>query len=330
MSSITTLPYDSPDAAITEAFNRDGVLIISGFLSSSAISTVLQELKLEGDVESQTPVTALASKSPTTVEQVILSPQINRFLTESMSKTTRIWHGEERLSNTSRPYLSATVVFESPAGKRSEPLHRHDDIYFVDHPMERPVEVWALVALDNGSDGIMGSCVDAILGSHTWGEEWRVTWPSCSSSILLVGLVNILKRQQPTNRCSMKFRVPNGHVLTPSVLKKGDCLLLHGSTVHRGGKNSSLTLRRSLGISWTQGHMRQEENQFLNISKEVAMKLDEKTQRTIGYKMNAPFGGWYELRDPLTYLQPEDKVDKTMKEFLDRNDEDKSVFQAEV
>ena len=74
------------------------------------------------------------------------------------------------------------------------------------------------------------------------------------------------------------------------MMKPGDCLLLHGSTIHRGGENSSTKLRRTLGASWTQGHMRQEENQFLNIPKEVAEKLDEKTQRLIGYKMNPPFG----------------------------------------
>ena len=73
-------------------------------------------------------------------------------------------------------------------------------------------------------------------------------------------------------------------------MQPGDCLLLHGSTIHRGCENKSTKLRRTLGASWTQGHMRQEENQFLSIPKEVAAKLDEKTQRLIGYKINAPFG----------------------------------------
>jgi hypothetical protein len=36
--------------------------------------------------------------------------------------------------------------------------------------------------------------------------------------------------------------------------------------------------------------MRQEENQYLATSKEEAMKLDEQTQRLIGYKINAPMG----------------------------------------
>lgn len=86
------------------------------------------------------------------------------------------------------------------------------------------------------------------------------------------------------------YRDPKGHPLAASTMAPGSCLLLHGSLIHRGGANTSSHLRRTIGASWTQGHMRQEENQYLNISKEQAMNLDEKTQRLIGYKINAPMG----------------------------------------
>ncbi|EXJ88761.1 hypothetical protein A1O3_01825 [Capronia epimyces CBS 606.96] len=280
--AFTTLPADSTDEAILEAFDRDGAVIISGLLSQDSVRAIQKELKLESDAVSPQAITALASKSPTTVDQVILSEQLKRLLYARMSKTTRIWHGEDRLSNTSRPWLSATVVFETAPGEQAQPLHRHDDIYFVDHPLEIPAETWALIALDDEGSGEAGSMVDAILGSHRWDEEWD----------------------------------PSGHSLASTVLKRGDCLLLHGSTVHRGGENGSSRVRRTLGVSWTRGHMRQEENQFLNITKEQAMSLDERTQRAIGYNVNPPYGGWYELRDPITYLQAEETVDKTMREFL--------------
>jgi hypothetical protein len=90
--------------------------------------------------------------------------------------------------------------------------------------------------------------------------------------------------------------------------------------------------------------MRQEENQYLAIPKEIAMSLDEQTQRLIGYKINAPMGrvcrlpffeflkiaycsnsGWYELRDLLTYLKPNGEVDMTMREFTEREGEELPV-----
>ncbi|KAI1608251.1 hypothetical protein EDD37DRAFT_654250 [Exophiala viscosa] len=289
--AFTTLPRESPDEAILEAFDRDGAVIISDLLNETSINVILKELNLDPTATSEQCVTALASKSPTIVNEVLLSSQLNRLLTARMSKTTTIWHGEELLTNTSRPYLSASVVFEAAPGKAAQPLHRHDDIYFVDHPLDIPVEIWALIALDDSGVGEGGSMIDGILESHKWGEEWD----------------------------------PAGHSLASSGMKRGDCFLLHGSMIHRGGENSSTSLRRTLGVSWAQGHMRQEENQFLNVSKEVAMKLDEKTQRLIGYRMNAPFGGWYELRDPITYLQPEDKVDKTMRDFLEKEIDEQNV-----
>jgi len=283
--SFTTLPYSSSEEEILRVFDRDGAVILSDFITSPQISSIVSELSLSPGIAAPRPVTALASKSPTLVDEILLSSRLLRIITAKMSKTTRIWHGEERLSNTSRPQLSASVVFDSPAGTPAEPLHRHDDIYFEQHPLEIPVEIWALV---NADEKESAGAVDAILGSHKWEEEWD----------------------------------PTGHPLATSTMAPGSCLLLHGSLIHRGGANTSTGLRRTIGVSWTQGHMRQEENQYLNISKEQAMKLNEKTQRLIGYKINAPMGGWYELRDPLTYLQEGQDVDTTMREFTEREGEE--------
>jgi hypothetical protein len=69
------------------------------------------------------------------------APRIPR---RSPIQNHEIWHGEERLTNTLRPQLSATVAFDLPAGRKAKPLYRHDDIYFVDHPLDIAVEVWAI------------------------------------------------------------------------------------------------------------------------------------------------------------------------------------------
>jgi hypothetical protein len=91
----------------------------------------------------------------------LLEKKLLEFLDARLSQTTKIWHGEERLKNTSRPQLSATVVFDLPAGRKAEPLYRNDDIYFVDHPLDIAVEVWALWNLEMRSgagDWCSGSC----------------------------------------------------------------------------------------------------------------------------------------------------------------------------
>lgn len=85
-------------------------------------------------------------------------------------------------------------------------------------------------------------------------------------------------------------RDPSAQTLATAEMQPGSCLLIHGSTIYRGAANTSASIRRSIGVSWTQGHLRQEENQYLNITKEQAKSLEEKTQRFIGYKTNAPMG----------------------------------------
>jgi ectoine hydroxylase-related dioxygenase (phytanoyl-CoA dioxygenase family) len=124
--------------------------------------------------------------------------------------------------------------------------------------------------------GFGSGAPDVVLGSHRWEEDWYVPSPTLKFCRNLADKV--------------LCREPTGHELTSMAIPPGACWLLHGSTVHRGGGNSSKDTHRLLGASWTQGHMRQEENQYLAIPKEEAMKLPEETQRLIGYKINAPMG----------------------------------------
>jgi hypothetical protein len=128
----TTLPYSSSTSEILSSFDTHGCIVLTDFLSSTITSSLKSELG--------TASTALASKSPTFVS-VLLEPKLLELLDARLSKVTKIWHGEERLTNKSRPQLSATVMFDLPPGRVAEPLHRHDDIYFVDHPLEIAVEV---------------------------------------------------------------------------------------------------------------------------------------------------------------------------------------------
>jgi hypothetical protein len=117
--SFTTLPYSTTSIAdIVAVFDRDGAIILSEFATPETIGTVKKELGLSGSA-SPSAVTALASKSSTFVYDFLKSPKLLEFLDAKLQKTTRIWHGEERLSNTSRPQLSATVVFDAAPGQKT-------------------------------------------------------------------------------------------------------------------------------------------------------------------------------------------------------------------
>jgi hypothetical protein len=159
----TELPFRSSTSEILSSFDTHGAVVLTDFLDATTISKLQTELKGCS--------TGLASKSPTFVK-VLLEPKLLELLDSRLSKTTKIWHGEERLTNKSRPQLSATVVFDHKIGRVAEPLHRHDDIYFVDHPLDIAVEIWALWNLGDKEMVFGSGAPDVVLGSHKWGEEW--------------------------------------------------------------------------------------------------------------------------------------------------------------
>lgn len=168
--SVTTIPFSSSDEEILRLFDRDGAVILSNSTTPSILSKVVEELTIDPKITSSEPITALASKSPTLVNEILLSPKILGLMDARLSKSTKIWHGYDRLTNTSRPQLSATVVLESPPGTKAEELHRHDDVFYAEHPLDIAVEIRAIWALEGATE--LNGRVEVVLGSQKLGEDW--------------------------------------------------------------------------------------------------------------------------------------------------------------
>jgi ectoine hydroxylase-related dioxygenase (phytanoyl-CoA dioxygenase family) len=68
-----------------------------------------------------------------------------------------------------------------------------------------------------------------------------------------------------------------------AVMPEGSLLLYLGTTVHGGGANRSDVPRAGLINTYSLGWLRQEENQYLNVPREVAMTHSTTIQRLMGY-----------------------------------------------
>ena len=68
-----------------------------------------------------------------------------------------------------------------------------------------------------------------------------------------------------------------------AVMPKGSLLLYLGTTVHGGGANTSDAPRAGLINTYALGWLRQEENQYLNVPREIAETHSEIIQRLMGY-----------------------------------------------
>ena len=90
----------------------------------------------------------------------------------------------------------------------------------------------------------------------------------------------------------------------PALMSKGSCLLYTGKVYHGGGANRSDHTRVGLNITYDVGWLRQEENQYLSVPRDVAAALPESLQRLMGYQIGAYALGYIDdTRDPIEVLR---------------------------
>ncbi len=105
--------------------------------------------------------------------------------------------------------------------------------------------------------------------------------------------------------------LPNdfGHSIDETVcaeMSKGSVLLYTGKVYHSGGANQTDEVRIAGNITYCASWVRQEENQYLSCSREVAATLPEDLLRLMGYSRGAYALGYVDdLRDPIEVVRPD-------------------------
>jgi ectoine hydroxylase-related dioxygenase (phytanoyl-CoA dioxygenase family) len=91
----------------------------------------------------------------------------------------------------------------------------------------------------------------------------------------------------------------------PAEMERGSALFYSGSVYHGGGANQTDTTRIGLNITYNVAWLRQEENQYLSVPREVAVTLPVELLRLIGYDRGAYALGYIDdLRDPIEAVRP--------------------------
>ena len=92
----------------------------------------------------------------------------------------------------------------------------------------------------------------------------------------------------------------------PAEMEVGSVLLYTGALYHGACANRSDSVRYGLNLTYVVGWLRQEENQYLSVPREIARELPEPLLRLIGYSRGAYALGYVDdLRDPLETLRPD-------------------------
>ena len=90
-----------------------------------------------------------------------------------------------------------------------------------------------------------------------------------------------------------KFEAIDESKVTQAVMPKGSVLYWLQSTIHGGGANTASTPRTGMFVSYSLGWVRQEDNHYLTIARDVADSYPENIRRLIGYQSHGPFLGVY-------------------------------------
>ena len=81
--------------------------------------------------------------------------------------------------------------------------------------------------------------------------------------------------------------------VSQAVMPKGSVLFWLQSTIHGGWANTASTPRSGLFISYCLGWLRQEDNQYLLMPREVAESFPENVSRLLGYQAHGKYLGIY-------------------------------------
>jgi ectoine hydroxylase-related dioxygenase (phytanoyl-CoA dioxygenase family) len=152
--------------------------------------------------------------------------------------------------------IGSSTGIEIWPGESAQTLHRDDGIYPMRIPgIEWQVSVnWALDAFTAENGATW-----VAPGSHRWPEERHATEDEIVQAIM--------------PRCSV--------------------LVYLGSVLHGGGENRTDRPRMGLVNTYSLGWLRQEENVYLTIPRDVAESYPENIRRLMGYQGHGEYLGWY-------------------------------------
>ena len=162
--------------------------------------------------------------------------------------------------------LGSTTAIEIYPGQPVQELHEDDSFY----PMRIPkveFQIGAMWALDDFT--IENGATRLVQGSHRTGQVTKIDE------------TYVISAEMP----------------------KGSVLLYFGSLFHGGGANNSKHPRAGIINTYALGWLRQEENQYLSVPRELADSYPETVRRLMGYQAHGkylgmfpadPDGRWYE------------------------------------
>lgn len=265
------LSYFDPDTDsvdIIEALKRDGAAIVRHAVAPTVADAVLAELRAPFDRVGKCDENDFNGYKTLRVSGILgISPTSPELVAHPLVMKVA---DAVLLAHCINYRIGSLTAIEIQPGEAEQFLHLDDNIYPFRIPgMQLQISaMWALedFTAENGATRVA-------LGSHTSGS----------------------------NNKYHSVEAEFGDNIVQAVMPKGSVLFYLGSTLHGGAANRSNAPRAGLINTYALGWLRQEENQYLNVPREIAEQHSPLIQRLMGYQMHKtlgafqhPDGRWFE------------------------------------
>ncbi|MFP6624239.1 MAG: phytanoyl-CoA dioxygenase family protein [Myxococcota bacterium] len=273
----------TPPKKIAEILNRDACCIVDRLVSPDVMDRVRDEMKPWLD-EIPCGPDDFSGRKTQRVGGLIARSQTVRELVENPAVLGAV---QQTLSHASNFHVHLTQTIAIGAGETGQDIHRDQWAFdFFPFPDSYQVQCNTLWAMSDFSEE--NGATRVIPGSHKLADKLRF-------------------RESDTE---------------PAEMEKGSVLFYMGGLYHGGGANRSDHIRTGINITYAVAWLRQEENQYLSVPREVAKDLPESLLRLMGYAQGAYALGYIDdLRDPIEAVRPE--FSRTRSGFGELGDLDK-------
>ncbi len=264
-------------AAIGAAVDAHGYAIVTGMLDPARIETLRGELAPHFDSARLGSTSFLGGKTRRFNNLFMRAPTTRDMILHPLLLAVA---DHVLLRWCARYQVNYTGVMHLEPGEKAQVLHR-DAFYY---PFRSPGPVTVLNSIWAVSDFTAeNGATRFVSGSHLWEEE----------------------------------RQPRESEIVAASMPAGSVFIYVNGLIHGGGGNETNRPRTGIGLNLSLGWLRQQENQYLTLSPEVAKTLPEKLQRLIGYDFGAPFLGAVDGANPHAVLE-ENAAPKRYDDSLDR------------
>ncbi len=257
-------PDTSPDA-VADALAAEGAVVVDDLASTELVDRVLDEMAPFIEATPTGPDSFAGHHTKRTGALVARSPAARELVMHPLA----LGATAELLGHATNYQLHLTQVISIGPGSPAQPIHR-DQWAFDFFPFPKGYDVQCNTIWAGTDFTAANGATRVVVGSNTADDGLELTIDESE----------------------------------PAEMSKGSVLFYTGSVYHGGGPNQTDRTRVGINITYNVAWLRQEENQYLSVPREVAATLPEPLQRLLGYARGAYALGYIDdIRDPIEALR---------------------------